>query len=78
MTLEDDHGHSATVYAPGYAVGYAGWLEWQIDYSEFDGVDMSEIVQLSVGVGDPSDPLHGEGLVYIDNISYGHSLEESE
>ena len=49
-----------------------------IDYSEFSGVDMDEIVRIAIGVGDTSPALNGKGLIYIDNISFGHTLEATD
>ena len=53
-------------------------MEWLIPYSRLTtdtGLDMSIIKKISIGVGDAVNPYKGEGLIYIDNISFGHSLE---
>jgi hypothetical protein len=79
IALEDSSGHRHDVYAPVItAVGWGDWYEWIIPQSEFssNGVSMTSIKKIIVGVGDPDDPMNGSGMIFIDDIGYGHSLAE--
>jgi hypothetical protein len=76
IALEDSTGKSAKVFAPADALGTTVWTEWVIPYSQFTGVNMTKIKKISIGVGDTPTPLKGSGVVYIDNIGYGHSIAE--
>jgi hypothetical protein len=48
----------------------AEWTEWNIEFSEFSGVDPCAVTGLSIGFGDRTntDTVGGEGTVYFDNI----------
>jgi hypothetical protein len=74
IALEDDTGKRAKVFAPELAVGSGSWMEWRIPYTDFTGVNKSRIKKIAIGIGDVAAPLQGKGFIYIDNISYGHSL----
>jgi regulation of enolase protein 1 (concanavalin A-like superfamily) len=79
IALEDNSGTRHDVYAPVItAVGWGNWYEWVIPQSEFtsNGVDMTSVKKIIVGVGDPSDPMKGEGLIFLDDIGYGRALVE--
>jgi regulation of enolase protein 1 (concanavalin A-like superfamily) len=79
IALEDNNGNRRDVYVPEVtAVGWGSWYEWIIPQSEFTsaGVDMTSVKKIIVGVGDPSDPMKGEGLIFIDDIGYGRSIPE--
>ena len=76
--LEDSTGKRAKVFAPNTAVGSGDWMEWLIPYSQLTegtGLDMSKIKKISIGVGDAVNFFKGKGLIYIDNISFGHSVD---
>ena len=77
VALEDSSGSRHDVYAPVItAVGWGDWYEWIIPQSEFstNGVNMTRVKKIIVGVGDPSDPMNGSGMIFIDDIGYGHGL----
>ena len=77
IALEDSTGHRHDVYAPvATAVGWGSWYEWIIPQSEFTGVDMTRIKKIIVGVGDPGEPMHGKGTIFIDDIGYGRTFVE--
>jgi regulation of enolase protein 1 (concanavalin A-like superfamily) len=79
LALEDSGGHRHDVYAPIVTVvGWGDWYEWRISQSEFtsNGVDMASIKKIIVGVGDPADPMHGQGTIFIDDIGYGRTFVE--
>jgi hypothetical protein len=74
--LTDSTGKvSAKVYAPLLsAVGSGSWMKWEIPTSYFTNVNLTKIKKISIGAGDTASPLKGKGLIYIDNIGYGHTL----
>jgi len=75
VTLEDAAGKAATVSHPAgdSAVLLAGWNEWLIPMSQFNGVNLGRIEVFRIGVGNSTNPTAGgTGIVYIDDISYGH------
>ena len=74
VAVEDTSGHVATVMHPDAAATLTtAWQQWQIPLSDFAGVNMTRVQMLSVGVGDPDNPsADGTGLVYIDDIAFGH------
>ena len=51
-----------------------------IPQSEFssNGVNMTRIKKIYVGVGDTGDPMNGSGMVFIDDIGYGHTVVEQK
>ena len=77
FALEDSSGTRVDVLCSDeVAVGTGEWMEWLISYSEFTGVDMTRVKKIIVGVGDPSDPMKGEGMIFIDEIGYGRAVAE--
>jgi hypothetical protein len=75
VSLTDSGNKTAKVNAPELAVFSLGWIEWRIPYTDFAGIDMTKIKKITIGIGDNVNPLKGKGLVYIDNIGYGHTLD---
>ncbi len=76
VSLTDNANHSKKVFAPSDALGSGSWMEWQIPLSQFTGVTTSQIKKIAIGVGDPSAPLKGKGEFYMDNIGFGHTIED--
>jgi hypothetical protein len=74
VILEDSTGKNAKVYALANAVGSGQWMSWLIPYSQFTNVNMSKIKKITIGVGETGDSVNGKGLIYIDDIGYGHPL----
>ena len=75
VSIEDSSGNRYTVYAPANAIGSGEWMEWLIPYSEFDGVNMTKVKKIALGVADEAGALNGSGIVYIDNIGLGTEFE---
>ena len=75
VALEDSNGNRYAVYAPGNAVGSGEWMALDVPYTDFVGVNMSRIKKISFGVGNASNSTSGKGIVFIDSIGYGHSLD---
>ena len=75
LGLEDTTGHIEVVTHPDLdVVTSTTWQEWIIPYSDLEGVRMSSIERMILGVGDRDNPMPGgSGLIYIDDIEYGHS-----
>ncbi|MHC4518400.1 MAG: hypothetical protein ACYTAS_07425, partial [Planctomycetota bacterium] len=80
VALEDTSGNVAVVPHPDpAATGRPGWTEWLIPYSELAGVNLGRVAILYVGVGDRDNPsAGGTGLVFIDDIGYGHPAPAAE
>ncbi len=72
VAIEDGAGHVATVTNPDAAIR-SGWNEWQIPFNDLANVNLSNVQTMTIGLGDPDNPTAGgTGLVFIDDISYGH------
>ncbi|HOK65174.1 MAG TPA: glycoside hydrolase family 88 protein [Anaerohalosphaeraceae bacterium] len=70
VRLEDGQGRTAvqTLSDPN-AVRTAIWMELGFPLSGFEGIDRTQIVKLTVGIGNPSaSSAGGQGTVRIDNI----------
>jgi hypothetical protein len=69
---EDDAWRTALVFHPDIdAVLATEWQKWHISLSDIqaEGVDMSYIKKMYIGVGDHESPQPGgEGKIYIDDI----------
>jgi hypothetical protein len=71
--IEDDGTDAATVFHPDPNVTVAtDWHAWSVDLADqvaSAGVDLSNIKQLSIGIGHPqATSAGGEGLIYVDDI----------
>jgi len=64
-------GNSVVVHPDAAATGKSGWTEWVIPLSEFSG-NLSNVQSMTVGVGNPNNGSAGSGLVFIDDIGFGH------
>jgi len=78
VTVKDGAGKSKTVVHPDPAATLLStWQEWRIPLSEFTaaGVKMNNVRKLTIGVGSRTSPTPGPaGLLYIDDIGFGHPL----
>ena len=72
LSIEDNAGQVATmIYPDPSAVFTEQWQQWSILLSDLiaDGVDVTAIRKVSIGVGDPDNPQPGSiGIIYIDDI----------
>jgi hypothetical protein len=77
--LTDSAGRSKTIIptvaSPVCTTGT--WQSVDIPLSQFTGVTMGSIKSMTFGVGDKTgtSPLHGEGLLYIDDIGVGRPAQ---
>jgi hypothetical protein len=78
VALEDTSGNVAVVTHPDASiVGRSGWNAWLIPYGDLTGVNLSRVAIMYIGVGDRDNPTAGgTGLVFIDDIGYGHPAPE--
>jgi len=78
VRVEDSSDKKLTVYAPIMAVAQGIWDDITIPYSDLTaaGVNLKKISKIVVGVGDPDAPMNGKGKIYIDDVVYGHPLED--
>ncbi len=76
IAIDDSTGKSAKVFAPANAIGAGVWTQWLIPYSQFAGVNMTKVKKLTIGIGNSAAPAKGKGMILIDNISYGHTLDK--
>jgi hypothetical protein len=79
VVVEDSAGKSKVVNHPDPAATTATtWQEWRIPLSEFTsaGVKLTAVKKLTIGVGDRASPTaDGAGLLYIDDIGFGHPAQ---
>ena len=78
VALANSAGQTAVVSHSDTAVIQGEtWVAWQIPLSEFSGVNLASVATIYVGVGDRANPTTGgTGIVYIDDIGYGHATDE--
>ncbi len=72
MAVEDAGGHVAVVTHPDIALS-TGWTEWRIPFTDLAGVNLGSIRTMYIGLGDRANPrAGGAGLVFVDDIGFGH------
>jgi len=76
VAIEDTIGRIAVATHSNPAVlTSATWQEWVIPYSAFSSVGLAGVDKIYLGVGDRDNPAPGgAGLVYIDDIGFGHPI----
>ncbi len=79
VTVEDSAGKKATIAHPSpAAIGVGSWKQWTIPLSDVSaaGVNTSSVKKLYIGVGDKTKPSrNSEGILYIDDVAYGHAID---
>jgi hypothetical protein len=74
VTVQDSAGKIATAVNPT-AVTTGAWTQWKIPLSSLAGVGTSKVKKLYIGVGNRASPVPGgAGILYIDDIGFGHPL----
>jgi hypothetical protein len=72
VVVEDNSGLSEAYVHPESpnAVQRGDWYQWNIPLSAFGdaGLNLRSVKKMTIGVGDRSAPLHGVGLLFIDDI----------
>jgi hypothetical protein len=76
VVVQDSAGKSKVVTnADPAAANAAAWTQWKIPLSDLTaaGVKTTAVKKVTVGVGDKNSPkAGGTGIVYIDDIGFGH------
>jgi hypothetical protein len=76
VVVQDSAGKSKLVAHPDPAATNAStWTQWTIPLSDLTvaGVNTTKIEKITIGVGDKNSPqAGGAGLLYIDDIGFGH------
>jgi hypothetical protein len=79
VTVEDKAGKKKTVVnANAAATTVSAWTEWRIPLSDLSagGVNLTAVKKITIGVGDQASPkAGGAGMLYIDDIGYGHPVQ---
>ncbi len=70
VALEDSAGQVKVVNCPDIAaVKNAAWQEWNIELTQFAGVNLAAIKKIYIGLGNRASPtLGGTGTIFIDDI----------
>jgi len=74
VAIADATGAVAVVTHPDANITTApDWTEWLIPYSDLAGVNLSRVAIMYIGIGDRDNPTAGgTGLIFIDDVAYGH------
>jgi hypothetical protein len=77
LTVTDKAGKTKTVVNPNpSASATAAWTQWKIPLSDLTGVSLTTVQKITLGVGDKASPKAGAaGMLYFDDIGYGHSAK---
>jgi hypothetical protein len=82
VVVEDNSGNSETYEHPENpnAVLIGDWRQWNIPLNALGdaGVNLTSIRRMTIGVGDKTAPMHGSGLLFIDDIWLYTPLPDSE
>ncbi|MEN6428226.1 MAG: LamG-like jellyroll fold domain-containing protein, partial [Phycisphaerales bacterium] len=75
VTLADSAGKSATA-TNADIVTSVDWTRWVIPMSDFAGVNFAKVKKMVITIGDKTaTKAGGTGIVFIDDIGFGHSAE---
>jgi hypothetical protein len=81
VTVEDKTGKKKTIpHANTAATSLAAWTEWLIPLGDFGtGVNLAAVKKITIGIGDPAgSKAGGAGMLFVDDIGYGHSLSSKQ
>ncbi len=82
VAVQDSGNHTHVVTHPDEsATVTSDWQPWEIPLDELrsGGVDVTKVKRLYIGVGDRTNPQpSGAGLLYIDDIGFGHPAPSDE
>jgi hypothetical protein len=79
VTITDSGNKTITIKHPDgtNAVLTDQWTQWKIPLSQLSTVNAKSIKKMTIGIGDRASPKPGgAGMLYIDDIGYGHSLSQ--
>jgi len=73
VIVEDTAGKTAKVVHPDpLAVLATEWQEWQISWDDLAAVNLGSVQALTIGVGNPDSATESSGILYVDDIGFGH------
>ena len=79
VTVEDKAGKKKMVVnANAAATTVSAWTQWRIPLSDLSagGVNVTGVKKITIGVGNATSPkAGGAGLLFIDDIGYGHPAQ---
>jgi len=78
VTIKDSSKSATVAHSNAAATTVAEWQQWKIPLSDFSvtGVKVSVVKAMVIGVGNRATPTTGgTGIVYIDDIGFGHSAQ---
>ncbi len=62
-------GNAVVYYDDPAATQMTGWNEWEIDFTEFAGVDLTNVNTITIGIGTKGSPaVGGAGTMYFDDV----------
>jgi len=74
VTIQDGAGKTATVTEPTLVTA-SDWTQWKIPLSSLTGVNTAAVRKLILGVDSRNSAVKGHGMIYIDDIGFGHPAE---
>jgi hypothetical protein len=79
ITVTDSAGQTKKIEHPDPEAALAGdWQEWQIPFSEFNGLNLADIKRIALGLGNPDNAQPGgAGTLYVDEIRVGKPAADS-
>ncbi len=77
VAIEDAGGRREIVNVGVAPLGFGSWRSVDVSLDAFSaaGVNLASVKKLAIGIGDPDAPMMGAGMVFIDDVSYGHSAD---
>ncbi|HNS19646.1 MAG TPA: discoidin domain-containing protein [Sedimentisphaerales bacterium] len=75
VTVGDKSGKTATV-TDSTLLTATEWALWKIPYSSLTGVNAGTVTKLIVGVDSRNAATRGSGVLYIDDVGFGHPADE--
>jgi hypothetical protein len=74
VTVQDSSKKTATA-TNAEIVTSSDWTQWKIPLSSLAGVNARKVEKLILGVDSRNSATRGEGLIFIDDIAFGHPAE---
>jgi hypothetical protein len=72
VTVQDSSGKTATAINATAATS-GEWTQWKVPFSSLAGVNLKSVKKLYLGAGSKTSPVQGgAGMLYIDDIGFGH------
>ena len=76
VTVEDTAGRSARVACTETQIALSSsWQVWLVPFAAFEGVDLSSVQMMIIGLGNRDNPsAGGTGLIFVDDIGVGRPV----